>query len=209
MQCPHCHKAVHVNFSTNVIYMHGHPTDWHLTISTCPACREAIIYISKGNSSRRLIEPAFPTRATIPSQVPNEIAEDYREACAVLSISPKASAALSRRCLQSILNAQGYTERNLAKQVDNALAETDARKAMSPALSSTVDAIRNFGNFSAHPIDDKTTNQIIPVEAHEAEFCLEIIEEMFDHYYVRPAIAAKRKAALDAKLAAAGKPPSK
>jgi hypothetical protein len=32
---------------------------------------------------------------------------------------------------------------------------------------------------------------------------------MFEHYYVRPAEAAARKAALDAKLAAAGKPPSK
>jgi len=127
----------------------------------------------------------------------------------VLTISPKASAALSRRCLQSILTAQGYTNKNLAKQVDSALSETDARKAMSPALSATIDAIRNFGNFSAHPIDDKTTSQIIPVESHEAEFCLEVIEEMFDHYYVRPAIAAKRKIELDAKLAAAGKPPSK
>ena len=173
----------------------------------CPSCEEDIIKM--GINELHYIHPRFPTRQPIPSEVPSAIAEDYKEACAVLTISPKASAALSRRCLQSILTAQGYTNRNLAKQVDNALAETDARKAMSPALSSTIDAIRNFGNFSAHPIDDKTTNQIIPVEGHEAEFCLEVIEEMFDHYYVRPAIAAKRKVALDAKLAAAGKPPSK
>jgi hypothetical protein len=32
---------------------------------------------------------------------------------------------------------------------------------------------------------------------------------MFEHFYVRPAEAAVRKAALDAKLAAAGKLPSK
>jgi len=32
---------------------------------------------------------------------------------------------------------------------------------------------------------------------------------MFDHYYVKPAQAAARKAALDAKLTAAGKPLSK
>jgi hypothetical protein len=32
---------------------------------------------------------------------------------------------------------------------------------------------------------------------------------MFEHFYVRPAEASVRKAALDAKLAAAGKLPSK
>jgi hypothetical protein len=72
-----------------------------------------------------------------------------------------------------------------------------------------MDAIRNFGNFSAHPVTDQTTLQIIAVEPNEAEWCLDILEEMSDHYYVRPALAAERKAALDAKLAAAGKPRSK
>jgi hypothetical protein len=47
------------------------------------------------------------------------------------------------------------------------------------------------------------------VEPGEAEWCLEILEEMFDHYYVKPEQAKARKAALDAKLLAAGKPPSK
>ena len=156
-----------------------------------------------------MAHPRFPTRKPTPSQVPNEVSEDYSEACAVLTISPKASAALSRRCLQGILSNHGYTGKNLARQVDAVLAETDASKALSPALRTTIDAVRNFGNFSAHPITDITTQQIIPVEPHEAEFCLEIVEEMFDHFYVRPALATARKAALDAKLAAGGKPASK
>lgn len=54
-----------------------------------------------------------------------------------------------------------------------------------------------------------TTLQVIAVEPEEAEWCLEIVEEMFEHFYVKPAQAKARKAALDAKLAAAGKPPSK
>jgi hypothetical protein len=69
--------------------------------------------------------------------------------------------------------------------------------------------IRNLGNFSAHPVTDQTTLQIIDVEPGEAEWCLEILEDMFDHYYVKPAQARIRKAALDAKLTAAGKPLSK
>ena len=89
------------------------------------------------------------------------------------------------------------------------LNEPDPKKAIPQRLRQTIDAIRNFGNFSAHPITDKTALQIIDVEPHEAEWCLEILEECFEHFYVGPAVVRSRKAALDAKLAAAGKQPSK
>ena len=46
-------------------------------------------------------------------------------------------------------------------------------------------------------------------EPHEAEWCLMTVEELFEHFYVGPSAALAMKAALDAKLAAAGKPPSK
>ena len=55
----------------------------------------------------------------------------------------------------------------------------------------------------------ETTLQILAVDAEEAEWCLDILEEMFDHYYVKPAQAKARKAALDAKLTASGKPRAK
>jgi hypothetical protein len=63
--------------------------------------------------------------------------------------------------------------------------------------------------ISLHPTEDVTTLEIIPVEDDEAEWCLQILEDMFEHFYVRPVEAALRKAALDAKLASAGKLPSK
>jgi hypothetical protein len=141
--------------------------------------------------------------------VPANIAQDYTEACLVLPVSPKASAALSRRCLQNILRAHGYTAKDLAKEIDLLLNDADPKKAIPQSLRISIDSIRNFGNFSAHPITDLTTLQVIDVEEHEAEWCLEILEQMFNHFYVQPAEAAARKAALDAKLTAAGKPPSK
>jgi hypothetical protein len=144
-----------------------------------------------------------------PSAVPDQIAADYSEANEVLPISPKAAAALARRCLQAILSAQGFTGSNLVRQIEKALDEKDAGKALPTSLHENIDAIRNFGNFSAHPISDQTTLQIVEVEEGEAEWCLELLTDMFDHYYVRPAIAAERRAALAEKLAAAGKPPMK
>ncbi|MGX9143679.1 DUF4145 domain-containing protein [Mesorhizobium sp. 128a] len=148
-------------------------------------------------------------RGPVPKEIPSTVAVDYIEACRVLSISPKASAALARRCLQAVLRAHGYSAKDLAKEIDMLLGEADTTKAIPITLRTAVDGIRNFGNFSAHPITDVTTLQIIDVEPEEAEWCLEVLEECFEHFYVRPAHAAARKAALDAKLAAAGKLPSK
>jgi hypothetical protein len=68
-----------------------------------------------------------------------------------------------------MLHAAGYKAKDLSKEIDLLLNETDTRKALPHKLRETVDAIRNFGNFSAHPIDDKTTLQVIKVEPHEAE----------------------------------------
>jgi hypothetical protein len=127
----------------------------------------------------------------------------------VLPISAKASAALSRRCLQNVLHEHSYAARDLAKEIELLLNESDPRKAIPDSLRTTVDGIRGFGNFSAHPITDVTSLQVIEVDPEEAEWCLETLEEMFDHFYVRPMRATARKAALDSKLAAAGKPPSK
>lgn len=209
MKCPSCTIAFAESWSTRSLGWHGQDTGWYYRTTNCPDCKEWTIEISRGSSGYRMIQPIAASRGPVDPAVPAAIASDYLEACNVFPISPKASSALSRRCLQNILNAHGYAGKNLAKQIDEAINEVDATKALGRTLRDTVDAVRNFGNFSAHPIDDKTTLQIIDVEPEEAEWCLQILEEMFDHFYVRPAQAAARKAALNAKLSAAGKPAAK
>lgn len=221
MQCPHCAIHIHEAWDTNNLSRNNYLISWQYRTAICPECKTIIIQIGKpsaddidnveddDNTNWSLIYPSGANRGPVPTEVPNNIAQDYVEACNVLPISAKASAALSRRCLQTILRAHGYKAADLAKEIDLLLNETDTRKAIPESLRNTVDAIRNFGNFSAHPITDLTTLQIIDVEPHEAEWCLETIEEMFQHFYVRPKQAADRKAALDAKLKAAGKPNSK
>jgi hypothetical protein len=188
---------------------------WSYRTAHCPSCKDIIIEVAVTDGNQhpfqdwRMIYPAGANRGPVPTQVPPDIASDYVEACNVLPISAKASAALARRCLQNILHAAGYTAKDLSKEIDLLLSETVPGKSLPYKLRVTIDGIRNFGNFSAHPIDDKSTLQVIDVEPHEAEWCLEIIEDLFDFFYVGPAEAAAKKAALDAKLAAAGKPPSK
>src|ERR1700747_2613017 len=62
--------------------------------------------------------PKAINRKPTPKEVPSEIKEHYEEAPPLLPFSSKASAALSRRCLQSILRSHGYTQQDLAKQID-------------------------------------------------------------------------------------------
>lgn len=215
MKCPHCTVSIHEGWSHNVVAINNQRTLWRIRAMICPGCQKEILNIGHAPSEGRgpehwdQIHPVGSNRGPVSTDVPPHIAEDYNQAAIVLPYSPKASAALSRRCLQTILTEAGYIQRDLARQIDAVLKETDARKALPTGPHSTLDAIRNFGNFSAHPITDQTTLQIVEVEAHEAEYCLDILDAIFDHYYVRPAEAKRRRAALDAKLQSAGKPPSK
>jgi hypothetical protein len=224
MKCPHCSIHFHDNWFVDYFNRHqsnltetssdGADARWAYRSAICPGCSGRTIEVSLARNKQaitpwRQIQPIGANRGPVPAEVPEQIASDYIEACNVLPISAKASAALSRRCLQNMLHAGGYRDRDLAREIDQLLDEPDPRKALPHRLRETVDAIRNFGNFSAHPIDDKTTLQVIDVEPHEAEWCLEVIEELFEHFYVGPAMATAKKAALDAKLAAGGKPPSK
>jgi hypothetical protein len=140
----------------------------------------------------------------VPEEVPTPIAEDYIEAALVLADSPKASAALSRRCLQAVLREAGHTK---AKDLDDQIKEILQK--LPSRIAEDVDAVRNVGNFAAHPSKSKNTGEIIDVEPAEAEWNLEVLELLFDYYYVQPEKNKERRASLNAKLADGGKPPLK
>jgi len=142
-----------------------------------------------------MVKPSFGCgRPPCPPEVPKEFAEDYNEACNVLLISPKASAALSRRCLQHILQEKAGVKGNLQKEIDEAI-----KKENFPSyITKVIDAPRKLGNLSAHP-DYDDAGVIIDVEPSEAEWVLDIIETLFDHYFVKPADADMRVEKLDKK----------
>jgi len=146
--------------------------------------------------------PKGVSRAPLPPEVLPQFSGDYKEACLVFPDSPKASAALSRRCLQNLLRECGK-----AKQKD-LIEQIEFVKASLPGpLQEAIDAIRVIGNFAAHPMKHTHSGEILDVEPGEAEWLLNVIEQLFDFYFVQPAILAKQKAAMNAKLIAAGKKP--
>lgn len=147
----------------------------------------------------------WPKAATRPvaQEVPEPFAADYREAALVLPDSPKASAALSRRCLQHLLReVAGVKHSNLSDEIDEVLAS----KTLSSHDAKRIDAIRTVGNFAAHPIKSTHTGEIVDVEPGEAEWLLDTLDSLYDFYFVQPADLEAKRAALDQKLADAGKP---
>jgi len=155
-------------------------------------------------ANRRLVRPKAISRGDVPQDLPDSYKEDYLEACLVLADSPKASAALGRRCLQNLLREEAKTKaKDLFDQIQEVL---DSGKLPSQ-LAENIDAIRIIGNFAAHPINSKNTGEIVQVEPGEAEWTLDVLEELFDFCITQPAKAKARRDQLNTKLAEMGKPP--
>lgn len=182
---------------------------WHSAQMNCPECGELIVQLRReehpGTERPSLTFIAWPRNAArpVPKEVDARFADDFREAAATLSTSPKASAALSRRCLQDILREKaGVKESDLSSEIQEVI---DSGKAPS-WLTENLDAVRVVGNFAAHPIKSTNTGEVVPVEPGEAEFILDVLDGAFDFYFVQPKKAQAQRDALNVKLDDAGKP---
>jgi len=210
MKCPHCLESFHSR-QKNIDLGLDANCRWIVYWEQCPACNKYIIslgYCPKmgGGVREFLAYPRAISRAPVSSDVPEEFAGDYKEACLVLVDSAKASAALSRRCLQNVLREKaGIKPSNLSQEIDEVLQS----KQLPSYLAESVDAVRNIGNFAAHPIKSTNTGEIVDVEPGEAEWLLDVLEGMFDFYFVQPAILQRKREELNKKLAEAGKPSMK
>lgn len=121
----------------------------------------------------------------------------------MLDLSPRASAALSRRCLQHILHDKADVKpSNLAAEIKEAIAA-----GLPSYIAGALDDVRVLGNFAVHPEKNTRTGEIIQVEPAEADHNLDVIEALFDHFFVKPEKARKQKEALERKRAAAKKRP--
>jgi hypothetical protein len=222
MKCPHCGVGIAENFTRGANVQHQNARYkgrnfpallWVLLGQQCPECRESIIFLEPATllqpnqpaqaDARLLVYPQNKSMRQVPAEVTDPYKQDFIEACNVLPISPKASAALSRRTLQAILRDKADTKnKDLFDQIDEVVNSGKLPSHIQEGLH----AVRDIGNFGAHEIKSKVTGAIVDVETGEAEWNLDVLESLFDFYFVQPAIAAKRKAELNKKLREAGKP---
>jgi len=121
-----------------------------------------------------------------PEHIPAPLIQDYMEACLIRDLSPKASATLSRRCLQGMIRHFCEIKKGrlvdeiseLRKRVDSG----NAPKGVSPESVDAIDHVRKICNIGAHM--EKDINIIVDVEPEEAQLLIELIETLFDEWYV-------------------------
>jgi hypothetical protein len=112
-----------------------------------------------------------------PEHVPKPIRDDYVEACLIRDLSPKASATLSRRCLQGMIrNFWGISKARLVDEIDAIRDKTDS------LTWDAIDAVRKIGNIGAHM--EKDINVIVDVEPNEAQLLIGLIELLVKDWYI-------------------------
>src|SRR5687768_9533158 len=117
MKCPHCDENFHDEmWQAALDERHkGHQADaegiYWIRWMHCPSptCNKRTIWLAMVDASQNYklvrevrVWPKAGNRKA-PVEVSPKLADDFNEAVLVLGDSPKASAALSRRCLQALL----------------------------------------------------------------------------------------------------------
>lgn len=227
MKCPHCGTAFSSQWSETGLRRRdqqscGPDPDahaWAVVWDQCAECFRFIVKLRRINvgeeakapdgqilSQEEIIDEwqVYPKGAVrpCPDEVPEELRGDYLEACLVLTDSPKASAALSRRCLQRVLRTKAEVKIGTLFSEINQVLESNT---LPSHVAEVLHASREIGNLAAHATESADSGEILDVEPGEAEWNIETLEVLFDFYFVQPARTSQRLAALTAKLAAAGK----
>lgn len=146
----------------------------------CPNCEQYTIKVTGAGSMVKdvnaFVRP-ISNATQFPTYIPVSIRNDYEEACAIANLSPKASATLSRRCLQGMIHDfWGIKLKNLNQEIS-------ALKDKIPAdLWSSIDALRQLGNIGAHM--EKDTDVIVDIDPNEAESLIKLIELLMKEWYI-------------------------
>ena len=215
-KCPHCGTVVVYattsNYTVDLERHHDELGDLHGGVSLhwgrCPACSRIVIDIVSWQGQHEFVgavervHPVLPMPVPPPVEVPPEIGAEYIEAARLRTISPRASAALARRCLQLALHDHGFRARSLEQEIEKA----EQAGKCSTVLAEKLHMVRMVGNYAAHGTPDDSGG-FLTVEPGELEALFGALDEFFDVFYVKPARHEAHKEALNRKLVAAGKPP--
>jgi len=198
-KCPYCLQNATITdpqFSTNTHIFNNNNKERDLELTTqvivCPNyyCKEYTIWAYlqkvkyKSGGFQKEGDPIFKwalkpqsNAKPYPEYILEAIRNDYKEACLIRDLSPKASATLARRCLQGIIRDYWGVSKN--RLID----EIEAIKDKVDKLTwQAIDAVRSIGNIGAHM--EKDINVILDVEPREAELLINLIEILFKDWYI-------------------------
>ncbi len=200
--CPYCQRVttiVDANYSEKTHFFQNGNKDGQLGLVTyvivCPnpTCKEYEIGCLLYKASRNRVSGAFeiyepqlllrlPIKPTsfakvFPDYIPVQIRNDYTEACKIRDLSPKASATLSRRCMQGMIRDFWKIQKaNLKLEIDELNSKVD------PLTWSAIDSVRQIGNIGAHM--ERDIDLIIDIDPNEADLLIGLIENLIKDWYI-------------------------
>lgn len=134
--CPFCGQTMSLNESTlsqyRPCFMSPNGAQYgrdriqsdtvEISFFKCPNCDKISIELNGyGKLVKHISLPVFPSSKAkqFPEYIPLQLRQDYEEAFAIVNLSPKASATLSRRCMQGMIRDYwGITKNNLSAAID-------------------------------------------------------------------------------------------
>lgn len=146
----------------------------------CPNCNKySIIASGLGSYTKGLKTYLMPNSLAkqFPKYIPKAIRDDYEEAYSILNLSPKASATLSRRCLQGMIrDFYGIKKSRLIDEIN------ELESIVPNTQWKAIHGVRSIGNIGAHM--EKDINMIVDVDPDEAQKLLKLIELLMDKWYI-------------------------
>lgn len=202
MKCPHCGTVVHIQWE-EVSFPAAHSEEFYksdgysIQHGFCPACCKLIVQLQHGKSlgwnengcwvdqidEEQIIFPRHSTSRKLNRFIPEKYALLFRESEEVNSISPRASATLSRYLLQMLLHEELHIQK---RTLEEELKELEKMNNIPSKLVTMLQVMRRVANFGAHPKKSTNSNEILEVEIGESSVMLDLLEELFDYIFVKP-----------------------
>jgi hypothetical protein len=119
-----------------------------------------------------------PSRAhTYSAPIPEHILQDYQEACSAIEYSPKAAAALSRRCLSSML--RDFWQVQPGRLIDEF---RQIKGAADPLTWEAVESVKRTGSIGMR--FESEGAEILDTDPHEAKLLIGLVESLMQDWYV-------------------------
>ncbi|KJC35393.1 hypothetical protein UP09_29385 [Bradyrhizobium sp. LTSP885] len=208
--CPHCSRrqiATEANRHADLNYLYLTPLDLgdvgvKLVAYSClnNNCKKLTLYaylhewINRAGPGQNKFGDQIrewrllPESSAIPQPdcIPRPLVADYYEACRIRDLSPKASATLARRCLQGMIRdfcgiAKGTLDAEI-KELRTKIDSGQAPAGVTHESAEAIDQVRSIGNIGAHM--ERDINLIVEVDPGEAQALIELIEMLFEEWYV-------------------------
>lgn len=180
---PNTQSVRHPSFvSSDDVRHYGGESKSHLELSFihCPNCGEYTISAKGKGSAVDDVDITIRPQSMaykFPDYIPQAIRSDYEEACSIVNLSPKASATLSRRCLQGMIRDFFQISKGSLFEEINAIKDKIPTEQWA-----VLDGLRRIGNIGAHM--EKDINLIVDIEPDEAQKLIKLIELLLQQWYI-------------------------